>query len=129
MTVAKALFARRPHSQKSSRFDLLYAPQAGDQVTVGHLSYDDGVWTFVYDDEFRGRRMEFRPIEGFKDLDRVYRSKILFPFFAVRIPDEGRADIQDRLRKDHIEHPDLSDMLRIFGRRVVSSPGFELVAA
>ena len=120
---------RKSQGHKSARFRLDYLPEGGSPVTVGHLAFEDGVWTFEYDEAYRQRRDDLRPIEGFDDLDKVYRSKVLFPFFAVRIPDEHRKDVRRRLEQYRIEAPDASDLLRMFGRRAAASPAFELVEA
>jgi HipA-like protein len=119
-------FVRRSRPHKSAHFQLEYTPPRGRQVTVGHLFLEGGEWTFRYDPDYRGRH-DLRPLEGFDDLSKVYRSKILFPFFAVRVPDEHRPDVRRRLEADGIEAPDTSDLLRIFGRRAAASPAFELV--
>ena len=95
-------------------------------MTVGYLTFEDDWWTFEYDSGYRSRS-DLRPIEGFDDLDKVYRSKVLFPFFAVRVPDEQRTDIRRRLAEKDIKDPDTSDLLREFGRRAAASPAFELV--
>jgi len=116
----------KKRGSKSAHFRLDYAPAGGRSVTVGYLSLEDGWWTFKYDSDYR-RRSDLRPIEGFDDLDRIYRSKVLFPFFAVRVPDEHRTDIQRRLAEKDIKDPDTSDLLREFGRRAAASPAFELV--
>jgi HipA-like protein len=92
------------------------------------LEFEAGTWTFRYDEEYKGRS-DLRPIEGFDEVDKIYRSSLLFPFFAVRIPDVERADIKLTLERAHVRHPDAIDLLRIFGRRVVSSPAFELLPA
>ena len=115
-------------SHKSARFRLEYAPPAGggSSVTVGHLSFDGTQWSFRYDPEYR-RRSELRPIEGFPDLDKVYRATTLFPFFAVRIPHEDRPDVRRRLERDHVEEPDATDLLRMYGRHAAASPAYELV--
>ena len=117
---------RSKPSQKAGRFVLRYVPADGDPVTVGDLELLDGVWTFKYHDEYKSRP-DLRPIEGFDETDRVYKSTVLFPFFAVRIPDIGRQDVRLRLAQAKVSDPDTTDLLRIFGRRVVSSPAFELV--
>jgi hypothetical protein len=122
----RSMRARR--RQKPARFVLMYDPQAERPVTVGRLEFDGRMWTFAYDDEYKSRH-DLRPIEGFDDLDRVYQSSVLFPFFAVRIPDIDREDVRRRLEHDRVRDPDPSDLLRLFGRRVVSSPGFELLPA
>jgi HipA-like protein len=122
----KVMFSKS-REPKVAQFRLEYAPASGPQVTVGYLTLEqDGRWAFVYGSEYR-RRSDLRPIEGFDDLDRVYRSTALFPFFAVRIPDPQRADVRKRLRD--IKDPDATDLLRTFGRRSAASPAFELVEA
>jgi len=121
----KVMFGKR-REPKGAQFTLKYAPANGPQVIVGYLTLEeDGRWAFAYDSEYR--RSDLRPIEGFDDLDRIYRSTALFPFFAMRIPDPQRADVRERLRD--IEHPDAADLLRAFGRRAAASPAFELVEA
>jgi len=107
---------------------LCYHPTDEKSVTVGELRFDGEAWTFVYDDEYK-RRRDLRPIEGFDDLERVYRSSALFPFFAVRIPDVHRPDVIRVLAKARLKYPEQADMLRLFGRSVVSSPSFELLPA
>jgi len=115
-------------SSRPARFTLLYAPTEESPVTVGHLGFDGKVWTFAYDDEFKGRP-DLRPIEGMDELSRTYRSPVLFPFFAVRVPDIDREDIKRMLASKHLSDPGEADLLRLFGRRVVSSPAFELLPA
>ena len=122
----RSMRAQRRH--KPARFVLMYEPLAEPRVTVGRLDFDGLMWTFTYDDEYKGRS-DLRPIEGFDDRERVYKSSVLFPFFAVRIPDVDRDDVKRRLERDRIRDPDPGDLLRLFGRRVVSSPGFELLPA
>ena len=116
----------RGSRQRYTRFELRYAPPSDAPVTVGFLEFKSGSWTFAYDTAYK-QRGDLRPIEGFDDLDRVYTSSVLFPFFAIRIPSPDRTDVKLKLQQDHISDPTLADLLRLFGRRVVSSPGFELV--
>jgi HipA-like protein len=112
--------------RKSARFVLRYVPPGGEEVTVGQLEFRDGTWTFRYDVQYK-QREDLRPIEGLDDREEVYRSSMLFPFFAVRIPDIDRGDVKRRLDEERVRDPELTDLLRIFGRRVLSSPGFELI--
>lgn len=107
-------------------FVLRYVPHGASDVTVGRLDYDGETWTFRYDADFKARR-DLRPIEGLDDLEKVYRSRVLFPFFAVRIPDPRRGDVRRRLEAEGIQDPSVTDLLRIFGHRVVSSPAFRLL--
>lgn len=124
--VLRRLMGKKRSEKKSARFRLTYTPPHGQHVTVGYLTFEKGLWTFEYAPEYRSRS-DLRPLEGFDDVHKVYQSRILFPFFAVRIPDEHRTDVQRRLAQDEIADPDTSDLLRMFGRRAAASPSFELV--
>lgn len=110
-----------------ARFRLVYKPDASPGLAVGHLAFDGKEWTFSYDEDYR-RRRDLRPLEGFDDVAKVYRSNHLFPFFAVRIPDRERPDIDRLLKAKKITDPDAVDLLRAFGERAASSPGFRLFA-
>jgi len=114
-------------SRTPVRFELRYAPRDAKAIAVGVLTFERGRWTFQYQDEFKRHRTTLHPIEGFDDLDRVYESEVLFPFFAVRIPDIDRSDVKRALDQAQLTDPDLPDLLRMFGRRALSSPAFELV--
>jgi HipA-like protein len=123
--VAKRLAPRQGHD---AEFTLMYTPPDGEVVRVGTLRYGQDVWTFTYSDEYRNHR-DFRPLEGFEDVDRVYKSRMLFPFFAVRLPPKSRPDIRRELVAQNMENADSVDLLRVFGRRAASSPSFELIAS
>lgn len=112
--------------EKGSSFRLDYTPVGGRRIVVGHLRFQDGVWSFEYDPSYR-RRSDLRPIEGFDEMSKVYRSRSLFPFFSVRVPDKDRPDVRLRLKQQRVDDPDTSDLLRMFGRRAAASPAFELV--
>ena len=125
----RALRSRPSQHRREASFVLRYAPAPpGGMVVVGRLDFDGQFWVFKYDDEYR-RRKDLRPIEGFDDLERTYTSSVLFPFFAVRIPDVDRDDVKRVLEDAHVSNPEPVDLLRLFGRRAVSSPAFELLPA
>lgn len=113
-------------SVKPSTFELLYAEPDQQPIPVGQLSFDGHIWKFEYSPEYRLRE-DLRPIEGFDDRTKIYTSSVLFPFFAVRVPDVDRGDVQRTLKEQHVSDPDTTDLLRIFGRKVLSSPVFELL--
>ena len=125
-----ALFAKRlaPRQGHDAEFTLVYTPPDGQVVRVGTLRFDQGFWTFAYTDEYKNHH-DFRPLEGFDDVDRVYRSRVLFPFFSVRLPPKSRPDIRRELATQHLEDADSVDLLRVFGRKAASSPAFELIAS
>ena len=126
MSLFRSLQAMIGRSSRPAQFSLKYHQEKDLIVEVGTLTFDGSAWEFSYSGEYK-TRSDLRPIEGFDEVDKVYRSTVLFPFFAVRVPDVERADVQRKLQMDHIKHPETADLLRIFGRRVVSSPAFELV--
>jgi len=115
-------------SEKPARFVLRYSPPDEPAVTVGHLEFDGTSWVFRYHSDYK-RRSDLRPIEGFDDKEQEYRSPVLFPFFLVRIPDISRDDVKAKIALHRVRRPDTGDLLRIFGRRAISSPAFELLPA
>jgi HipA-like protein len=115
----------RPRRGSRAHFELRYRPEDED-LAIGHLEFEGDKWTFRYDDAYR-KRTDLRPLEGFEDLGKVYSSSQLFPFFAVRLPDLERPDIQRMLQESRVRRPDSIQLLRLFGTRAASSPGFELV--
>ena len=62
------------------RFDLLLG-----SLLVGVLLYDDGMWSFSYSDEYKAQS-KYEPLVNFPNLDQVYKSDQLWPFFASRLP-------------------------------------------
>ncbi|MCE2543284.1 MAG: hypothetical protein J4F30_07610 [Acidobacteria bacterium] len=114
---------------RSGEFVLIYEPSGEPRVTVGHLAYDGHEWTFSYDEDYKRHRPELRPIEGFSELNKVYRSSVLFPFFRVRIPDVRRPDVEGLLKEKRVRNPGQAELLRIFGKHAAASPSFKLEAA
>ena len=100
-------------------FDLTF----GDTV-VGHLEYANDTWIFVYDAAFRNQK-RMRPIVGFRDTGKEYRSKRLWPFFRTRIPSTQQPAVGAVVRRERIDPNDAVVMLQRFGRRTISNP-FEL---
>ena len=110
-----------PHQVRAS-FRLVY-----DGLTIGTLSVEAGRWTFAYSDEFK-RSGELRPIVEFPDVDKVYQSAELWPFFALRIPSLKQTAIEATIKREHIDRNNEVELLRRFGQRTATNP-FELIAA
>ncbi|HVA50918.1 MAG TPA: HipA N-terminal domain-containing protein [Pirellulales bacterium] len=104
----------------AAAFELRYAG-----LRVGTLTCRDGKWTFWYSEQFR-HRPDLRPLVQFADVNRVYRSDRLWPFFLLRIPSMSQSDVQDALKHEHIDATDEVALLRRFGKRTIANP-FELV--
>jgi HipA-like protein len=98
-----------------------------EDLLVGTLSVHDGVWSFEYSDEFRHSDL-LRPIVEFPDMSKTYESTELWQFFASRIPSPEQAEVEEILRREHIQEDDAVSLLKRFGRRTVANP-FHLEAA
>ncbi len=67
-----------------------------DALEVGILRADHGEWVFNYSDDFR-KQGEIKPIVDFPRTDGEYRSRSLWPFFALRIPSPRQPAVQEFL--------------------------------
>ena len=89
-------------------------------MLVGVLLYDNGMWCFSYSDEYKAQS-KYEPLVNFPNLDQVYKSDQLWPFFASRLP--GVSEMSEEERK----HPDVLALLKKYGRHVITNP-YKLVA-
>lgn len=96
-------------------------------LLIGTLLVADGIWQFEYSDEFRSDG-SYRPIVEFPDVNKTYRSPILWQFFASRIPSVEQAEVEEILRREHIEEDDAVRLLQRFGKRTITNP-FQLDVA
>lgn len=97
-----------------------------DDLDVGTLTWTDGEWVFQYSDAFKVQD-QIKPIIGFSDKWKTYRSDMLWPFFQIRVPSLEQTDVKSYLKKKNVRDVDQHKLLKHFGRRSVSNP-FELVA-
>lgn len=92
---------RAPSTKSEEQTLEIYRPSTDGNSLVGRLWCEEGEFVFRYDSNYRGE-----PISAFPDI-KEYRSKRLWPFFAVRIPPLDREDMRKEianqsLREDHI---------------------------
>lgn len=97
-----------------------------DDIQIGILHCEEGIWEFKYTEEFKQRVSEYTLIVGFPDIDKTYRSKELWPFFRIRIPGLKQASVQEVIKKEHIDQANEVELLKRFGRKTISNP-YELV--
>jgi len=90
-------------------------------LLVGTLTAVDGHWTFEYSDAFK-QQSTYARLTGFSDLNKVYESKELWPFFKIRIPGLKQPMIRDILDREGLSRSDDAALLRRFGRRTMSNP-------
>jgi len=91
------------------------------QLLVGILRLDSGKWVFEYTEEFKQQK-QIKPLPDFPNVEKVYRSEELYPFFLHRIPSPKQPKVQEEIRIRHIDETDEVELLRLFGRKSISNP-------
>jgi HipA-like protein len=108
----------------------VYSPVEGPQHElrlIGVLSQEEGSFVFRYDPSFVASP-EAEPILAFPDLRAEYRSRELWPFFAVRIPPADRKDVRDALTRMHLRPEQTLEILGTLAKRSISNAyRFDLV--
>lgn len=92
---------------------------------IGTLIADKGEWCFSYSDKFCNQS-EIKPIVDFPDVKRQYRSRTLWPFFALRIPSPEQPAVREFIRSQPEKKADEGILLKEFGERTIANP-FRLV--
>ena len=95
-----------------------------DGLLVGTLTVQDGLWKFEYSDNFR-LEDELRPIVEFPDVNKIYVNEDLWQFFASRIPSTEQPEVEEILKREHVQEDDAVGLLKLFGKRTIANP-FEL---
>ncbi len=101
---------------ETARFELRYG-----NLVMGRLWLEEGEWHFAYTDAFRAQD-KVKPIIDFPNPERHYRSKELWPFFAVRIPSLEQPAVQRAIREKNLDEHNQVELLRAFGKTTVSDP-------
>lgn len=85
---------------------------------VGQLT-KNGEYEFQYCEEIeKALKVGFTPLVSFERLNVVYKSEILFPVFASRLPDRKRKDIKNILKKYGLEEYDSYQLLKKSGAKL-----------
>ena len=101
----------------------IYRPTSGEDRLVGRLFREQDVFVFRYDSEY-----DRDPISAFPRIDMEYRSKHLWPFFAVRIPPMDREDMQKEFESRSLSKNQVIEILGSVAKVSVTSPyKFKLV--
>lgn len=98
-----------------------------DDLLVGTLTVENGVWRFEYSENFK-LEQELRPLVEFPDLNKIYVNEDLWQFFASRIPSTEQPEIEEILKREHVQEDDAVGLLKLFGKRTIANP-FELTFA
>jgi HipA-like protein len=99
-----------------ARFELSYK-----SLIIGYLSLRNGKWVFAYSDEFR-KQNRLMPMIDFPDVNKIYESEELWPFFTSRIPSPSQPEIQAAIRQNNIDADNEVSLLEFFGRRTITNP-------
>lgn len=90
-------------------------------LIIGYLSFNNGDWEFQYSEEFKNQK-KYTRITGFSDLNKVYKSKILWPFFKIRIPGIKQPMIIEIIEAEKLDPKNEAILLRRFGKKTMSNP-------
>ena len=96
-------------------------------LAIGTLRADYGQWVFAYSDEFRNQS-EIQPIMDFPSVNKEYRSRNLWPFFALRIPSPAQPAVREFIRSQPEAKANEGILLKEFGARSAANP-FRLIPA
>jgi len=103
-------------SSKPAKFMLSY-----NAKVIGVLTWDNSEWIFAYSDEFKQDPF-IKPILDFPDINKIYKNKELWPFFATRIPSLNQPFHLKKLKKANIENNNTANLLKLFGKKTITNP-------
>lgn len=92
-----------------------------NDLIIGFLKIENKKWTFKYSDEFKNQD-NYRRLAGFSDLNKIYESNELWPFFKIRIPGLKQPMIKEILEKENLTGSNEAILLKRFGRKSMSNP-------
>jgi HipA-like protein len=99
-----------------ARFELSYK-----NLKIGVLSLNKGKWTFSYTEEFKNQK-RLMPMINFPDVNKVYESEELWPFFTSRIPSQSQREVQSIIQRNKIDAENEVSLLNLFGKRTITNP-------
>lgn len=105
-----------PNVKTTATFSLRYG-----KIDVGSLTFNDGVWQFMYSDEYKNND-SYKAIIDFPDKKKTYQSVELWPFFASRIPTINQPFHFKKISKANISKTDSVGLLKLFGNETITNP-------
>jgi HipA-like protein len=90
-------------------------------VEIGYLTKENQEWVFQYSEGFK-KQEKYDTIPGFSDLNKIYRSEDLWPFFKIRIPGLKQPMIKEIIEREKIDIRNEVQLLKRFGKRIISDP-------
>ena len=95
----------------------VYKNTAAKRVLVGRLTSDMGEYVFRYASSYKAE-----PISAFPRKNHEYRSKRLWPFFAIRIPPLDREDMRREIAHRSLREDQVIEILGSVAKVSVSNP-------
>ena len=95
----------------------VYLKTPEDMVLVGRLTCEQNEYVFRYDSDYQRK-----PISAFPKLDQEYRSTLLWPFFAVRIPPLDREDMREEIANRSLGEDQVLEILGSVAKISVANP-------
>jgi hypothetical protein len=92
-----------------------------ESLPIGYLHIENGLWTFTYSEEFKNQN-QYARLTGFSDLNKVYKSDELWPFFKIRIPGLKQPMIKDIIKLEQLDGTSEAVLLKRFGWKSMSNP-------
>jgi len=92
-----------------------------ENLVIGYLTVEDSKWVFKYSEEFKTQD-KYARLTGFSDLNKIYMSEVLWPFFKIRIPGLKQPMIKDIIRSEELDSENEVQLLRRFGEFSRSNP-------
>lgn len=90
-------------------------------LIIGYLSFYNNEFVFKYSKDFKNQN-KYNKIIGFPNLNKIYKSKELFPFFVVRIPGLKQPVIKEIIEKENIDVNNKMELLKRFGYQCITNP-------
>ncbi len=91
------------------------------KLPIGKLSLFNGVWSFAYTEEFKAQT-QILPLIDFPNLELVYQSNQLWPFFSYRIPGLNQPSVMEIIQKRNIDKHNEVELLKQFGQLSIYNP-------
>ncbi len=92
-----------------------------DELIIGHLTLQKGVWEFKYSEDFIKQDI-IKPLTDFPDKHKTYQTEVLWPFFSYRIPGLSQPQVQKVIKNRKINQNNIVELLTEFGQKTIANP-------
>ena len=102
--------------EETITFNLMYK-----DLLVGTLELEGGWWRFRYSAAFKNQD-NLKPLPDFPNLEKVYNSEDLYPFFLHRIPSTKQPKVRAVIKEKNVDETNKVALLKLFGFRSITNP-------